>query len=42
MLLGVDSNEHGDPREKMPCPLDDVKMAGRDGVEGAGIDRMLP
>src|SRR5256884_4289653 len=42
LLIAVDSHEHGDPREKMPCPLDDVEMAGCNGVEGAGIDRMLP
>jgi len=41
-LITIDSHEHGDPRKKMPCPLDDVEMTGRDGVEGAGIDRMLP
>ena len=41
LLIVIDSHEHGDPREKMPCPLDDVEMTGCDGVEGAGIDRML-
>jgi hypothetical protein len=34
--------EYGDPREKMPCPIDDVQMIGCDGVEGAGVDRVLP
>ena len=41
LLLGIDSHEYGDPREKMPCRLDDVEMTGCDWVEGAGIDRML-
>jgi hypothetical protein len=42
LLIAIDSHEHGDPREKMPCTLDDVEMTGCDGVEGTGIDRMLP
>jgi hypothetical protein len=42
LLNAIDSHEHGDPREKMPCPLDNVEMTGCDGAEGAGIDRMLP
>jgi hypothetical protein len=42
LLITIDSHEHGDPREKMPCTLDDVEMTGCDGVEGTGIDRMLP
>jgi hypothetical protein len=42
MPIAIDSHEHGDPREKMPGPLDDVEMTGCDRIEGAGIDRMLP
>jgi hypothetical protein len=42
MLLRIDRHEDGDPPEKMPCPLDDVEMTWCDGVEGAGIDRVLP
>ena len=42
LLVGVDGHEHGDPREMVPCSVDDVEMTGCDGVEGAGIDRMLP
>jgi hypothetical protein len=42
MLLGVDSNEHGDPCEEMPCRFDDVAITGRDGIESAGVNRMLP
>ncbi len=41
LLFGVDSHEHGDPREKLPGPLDDVEVSGCYGVEGAGIDGML-
>ena len=42
MLLSVDSNEHGEPREEMPCPFDDVDMTGRDGVESAGYTACSP
>jgi enoyl-CoA hydratase/carnithine racemase len=42
LLITIDSHEHGDPREKMPCPLDDVEMTRCDGVEGAGIDACSP
>ena len=27
---------------KMPCPLDDAEVTWGAGVEGAGIDRVLP
>jgi hypothetical protein len=40
LLIAVDGHEHGDPREKVPCPLDDVEMTGRDGVENARIDAL--
>src|SRR5580692_6942934 len=42
LLIVIDGHEHGHPREKMPGSVDDVEMAGCEGVEGAGIDRMLP
>jgi hypothetical protein len=42
LLIVIDSYEDDNPREKMPCSLDDVKMTDRDGVEAAGIDRKLP
>jgi hypothetical protein len=41
LLIAIDGHEHGDPREKMSCPLDDAEMTRCNGVERAGIDRML-
>jgi hypothetical protein len=38
----VDRRQPGDPDEKMTSPFDDVEMATCDGVEAAGIGRMLP
>ena len=41
LFIGVDSHEHRDQREKMPRPIDDVKMTGGDGVESARVDRVV-
>src|SRR5260221_12560846 len=42
LLIAIDGHEHVDPREKLPCPLYDVEMAGRDGSEEARLDRIIP
>jgi hypothetical protein len=42
LLIAIDGHEHGDLREKMPSPLDDVEMTTGDRIKGAGIDRMVP
>jgi hypothetical protein len=35
MLITIDTQVHGEPREKMPCPFDNVGMTGCHEVEGA-------